>query len=442
MIADAAWLVNPRRAERTPPMKEKIKIGYIGLGRRGFGVLRRCLSDMHDVEIKTVCDSNPAAFEKTLAMLAEKGVPAPATTTNYHEILADPEIDAVIVMTGWNTHVPCAIDSLRAGKYTAMEVGCAYDLSECYALLDAHEQTGAPLMMLENCCYGRREMMALRMVKEGLFGEVVHCDGGYHHYLPDVELFMKKADGTVDTNHYRLSEYQNRNTEQYPTHELGPISKILNINRGNRMVKLASFASKARGLSTYMRDHVPADHPLTGAEFKQGDIVNTVITCAGGETITLTLDTTLPRPFYSRGFTVRGTKGMCEESGDRYCTYFFDGMEEDVFNNEAAMFEKYDHPLHREYMQAGPKGGHGGMDWLVCRAFIESVKAGTNTPIDVYDTVTWLAIGPLAEQSIALGGMPVAFPDFTKGKWFRREPAVLGKYCLDAVVDDPGISIF
>ena len=422
-------------------MKDKIRVGYIGLGRRGYSMLNSCFSEMRDVEIKTLCDSNPAAFERSVNMLKEKELPVPALTTDYHEMLADPEIDAVIVMTGWNAHIPCAIDALRAGKYTAIEVGCAYDLSECFALLDAHEQTGAPLMMLENCCYGRREMMALRMVKEGLFGEIVHCDGGYHHYLPREDLFKQKADSTIDTDHYRLSEYVNRNAEQYPTHELGPISKILNINRGNRMVKLASFASKARGLASYMRDHVPTDHPMTGVAFKQGDIVNTVITCAGGETITLTLDTSLPRPYYSRNFTVRGTKGMCEESADKYCTYFFEGMK-GVFGNEADMFEKYDHPLHRDYMQSGPKGGHGGMDWLVSRAFVESVKAGTDTPIDVYDTVSWLAVGPLSEQSIALGGMPVNFPDFTKGKWFCREPIVPGKYCLDAIVEDPDTPIF
>ena len=252
----------------------------------------------------------------------------------------------------------------------------------------------------------------------------------------------KNPDGSIDTAHYRLSEYLNRNAEQYPTHELGPISKILNINRGNRFLTLASFASKAAGLETYMKAHVPTDHPLTGARFKQGDIVNTILTCASGATVTLTLDTTLPRPFYSRNFTVRGTLGMCEESADRYCTYYFEGMEEGVFGNEAAMYEKYDHPLHREYMEMGARGGHGGMDWLVCRAFIESVKAGTDTPIDAYDTVTWLAVGPLSEQSIAKGGAPVAFPDFTKGKWFRREPAPHGKYALDAIVEDRDTPIF
>ena len=424
-------------------MKEKIKLGYIGLGRRGMAMLKNCFAEMKDVEISWICDIDVSKMKEASDFLAEKKLPAPRITEDYREILKDSSVDAVAVMTGWNMHVQCAIDSLKAGKYTAIEVGCAYDIAECHQLLAAYESTKAPLMMLENACYGRREMMTTRMVREGLFGEIIHCEGGYQHYLNDVELFKKKEDGTIDTEHYRLAEYAYRNAEQYPTHEFGPISKILGINRGNRVLRLSSFASKARGIKAYMKANVPEDHPLYGADFKQGDIVTTVLTCAGGETVVLTLDTTLPRFEYSRNFTVRGTEGMCEESAAEVCTFHIEGMtKEGVFNNEAEMYEKFDHPLHKEYAKLGGRGGHGGLDWLVSRAFVESVKNGTDTPIDVYDTLTWLAIGPLSEQSISLGGAPVAMPDFTAGKWISREPVVKSKYCLDEVIEDSETSIF
>ena len=414
-------------------MKTQITVGYIGGGRRGSGVLRECFSQMKDVRIKYICDLFPDRVTLGLETVQDKGGYTPIGTQDYHDILNDPEVDAVIIMTGWSGRPALAIESMRAGKYTAIEVGCADTLEECYDLVRTYEETGVPVMMLENCCYGRREMMLYNIVSQGLFGEIVHCTGGYMHYLNNFGLF--KDIGV----HYRLPHYIARNRENYPTHELGPISKLLKINRGNRLLTLSSFASKSRGLRQYAADTLGEDHELAHTDFKQGDIVTTVLSCAGGETVVLTLDTTLPRAYYSRNIGVRGTKGMSYEDTR---VVFLEGMEEKVRDNEAEFFEKYDHPLHREYESMGTRGGHGGMDWLVCRAFVESVKAGIDTPIDAYDTATWLAIGPLSEQSIAQGGKPLEIPDFTHGLWQTDRPILRGKYCLDEVCEDGSIPIF
>ena len=102
-----------------------------------------------------------------------------------------------------------------------------------------------------------------------------------------------------ENSHYRLDEYLTRNCENYPTHELGPIAQVLDINRGNRFLSLTATASKAAGMHDYILRHKPEDEALKNAVFAQGDVVTTVIKCARGETVTLTLDTTLPR-FYSR----------------------------------------------------------------------------------------------------------------------------------------------
>lgn len=417
-------------------MKEKIRIGYIGLGRRGYYVLDHDISDMDDVEIVSICDLSVERMKKASALLAEHNRPAPVETTDYHDILNDPTIDAVFVMTGWSGRPQIAMEAMRAGKYTAIEVGCADTLEECFDLVATYEETGVPVMMLENCCYGRREMMVLNMVKQGLFGELVHCTGGYMHYLNDEDLFKNIEE--KEFPHYRLPHYINKNRENYPTHELGPISKVMNLNRGNRMLRLSSFATKSVGLKAYAEKRFGKDSEYAKIEYQQGDIVDTVITCADGSTILLTLDTTVPRAYYSRNFSVRGTKGMSNEEGK---VVFLEGMPEKIRDNEKEMFEKYDHPLHAEYVKKGVKVGHGGMDWLVCRAFVESVKNGTNTPIDAYDTALWLSIGPLSEQSIKQGGAPVDVPDFTNGKWMDREPVVRCKYCLDEIVVDESISV-
>lgn len=424
-------------------MKEKVKVGWVGVGRRAHGMLKNIFSVMEDVEITAICDIDEAGLERGRAIMQENNLPGPILTKNYDDILNNPDIDAIIIMTPWMGRVDLAIKAMRAGKYVGIEVGSAYDLQECFNLVETYEETGVPVMMLENCCYGRREMMALNIAEQGLFGEIVHCNGAYAHHLEDEELFKEmvvepKGDKVT---HYRLNDYMLRNCDQYATHEFGPISKVLKLNRGNKLLTISSMASKSRGLKQYAKDKFGPDNYYAQVDYKQGDIVSSNLLCAGGETVHLTLDTTLPRSYYSREFTVRGTKGLCAEERHSIYLDFMEGGPQNM-ENEEEMFKTYDHPLHKEYVELGEKAGHGGMDWLVGRAFIEAVKNGTNTPIDAYDTALWLSIGPLSEASINKGGAPVEVPDFTKGKWINREPITEGKYCLDKVCEDKNTKIY
>lgn len=301
---------------------------------------------------------------------------------------------------------------LQKGIPVGSEVGGAYTLNECYRLVQAWETTRTPYMLLENCIYGRRERMVLNMVRKGLFGEIMHCAGGYCHDL------REEIAGGRENRHYRLNEYLTRNCENYPSHALGPIMRVLDINRSNRMLTLSSTASKAAGLHAYCLAH-RAGHPqLCDANFAQGDIVTTVITCSGGQTITLTLDTTLPRP-YSRGFTVRGTKGMYQEDNDSVflngCHSAFDFAWNRQWGNAEQYAKEYDDPLWAAITEEERAAGHGGMDYLCCRDFFDHLRSNEPMPIDVYDAAAILCITPLSEQSIAAGGQVVEIPCF-RGK--------------------------
>lgn len=94
-----------------------------------------------------------------------------------------------------------------------------------------------------------------------------------------------------------------------------------------------------------------------------------------------------------------------------------------------SFYEEHDHPIWKDY-QSKTVGGHGGMDCLAILAFLDAVRNQVNTPIDVYDCAAWMSVTCLSEQSISLGSMPVAFPDFTNGKWINREPAPKGQWSL------------
>ena len=414
-------------------MKKKLNIGFIGLGGRGTGLLQDIVLPREEISVLAVCDKYEDRRENGAKMVREKKGNDPLCTADYREVLAIEAIDAVIVATSWADHLPIVIDSMKAGKYVATEVGGAYSVDECWELVRTHEETGVPCMMLENCCYDRNELMVLNMVKQGIFGEIVHCQGGYRHDLRDEVSFGR------ENRHYRLVNYMNRNCENYPTHELGPIAKILNINRGNRMLTLNSIASKSAGLHQFLLDKKGEEYDLTNAEWTQGDVVTTVIKCAHGQTIVLTLDTTLPR-WYSRGFHIQGTKAMFDEDtrsifiDGEHNKYDFDWSSQ--WKNVEEFREKYEHPIWKQYLSEGVTGSHGGIDWLVFSAFFDAVKKGTQTPIDVYDMAAWMCITPLSAQSIAMGGAPVAIPDFTNGRWINREPIVEGKYCLEKVCEE------
>ena len=399
---------------------DTVRLAILGLGCRGVGQMK-VLLDMPDVQIAAVCDAYADRVESAREIVREaKGV-VPFGSTDPIECIRRDDVDAVVVITGWETHIPLCIQALRAGKRVAMEVGGATSVDECWQLVHASEETGIPVMLLENCCYGETELTLLKMIHENVFGTVVHCAGAYSHDLRD-EI------GNGDINrHYRQNHFRHRNGELYPTHELGPICNYLNINRGNRMLTLTSMASKACGMHEWLVKNRP-DSPLVNVSFNEGDVVTTMIRCANGETILLTHDCTLPRP-YSRGGVVRGTKGMWMEDGR---SIYLEGITPHDENDwahhpesDGKYMEQYRHPLWKEYREFGVRGNHDGMDYLVLRAFIESVQNQTEPPIDVYDAAAWMSITALSEQSIAMGSAPVAIPDFTGGRWClpRKNPA-------------------
>lgn len=416
---------------------KRVKIGFIGLGQRGYGLLSS-LSRMEDVDILAVCDEYDDRVLRAINKVKEIKGYEPMGVTDYRDIMKMLEINAVVIATAWEAHVPVAVSAMRAGKYVGLEVGGSYSVEDCWKLVRTSEETGIPCMMLENCCYGEREMMCLNLAKQGLFGEIIHCTGGYSHDL------REEITSGNEIRHYRLRNYMLRCCDNYPTHQLGPICKILNINRGNRMISLVSMASKSVSLAKFAAEKRGADDLLAKTRFAQADVVTTMIRCAGGETITLTLNTAMPGP-YSRNFSVHGTDGCFQEENNSlflekdkenyvqtYDEWSYDWKKS--WNNGEEYAKTYGHPLWKKYREEGLKKGHGGMDYLVLRAFVESVAAECHPPIDVYDTATWMSISALTEESIAMGGLPVAIPDFTGGKWVNvKSQKLVERYRLDEI---------
>ena len=392
--------------------------------------------DRPDVEISAICDIDDKMIEMTKEIFRKKGRPIPKIynrdENDYLNLLSNEDLDGVNIATPWRWHYPMAISAMKNNVHVGVEVPAALTVSECWDLVDTSEKTGKLCMIMENVCYRRDIMAILNMVRLGMFGEIIHCQGGYQHDLRHVKFndgsqpygggveFGKKG---FSEARWRTQHSVDKNADLYPTHGLGPVSPMMDINRGNRMLHVTSTASQARGLNKYIVEKGGKDHPNAQVNFKLGDVVTSVIKCANGQTIVLSHDTNSPRP-YSLNFRVQGTQGIWMKDNK---SIYIEGLspESHRWEPENKYLNEYDHPLWKRFSSSKndlSQAGHGGMDFFIARAFIESIKGAKKPVIDVYDAVSMSVIVPLSESSIESGSKPIKIPDFTRGKWKKNKP--------------------
>ena len=413
----------------------KARIGFIGVGLRGRNHLNNLLL-RDDVIVPAICDIDPDAISRSQKMITGKGHPEAEVYTGdpyaYRDLLERSDVEGVIIATPWLWHTRMSVDAMRAGKYAGVEVSAANTMEECWDLVNTYEETGVPVMILENVNYRRDVMAVLQMVREGLFGELIHARCGYQHDLREVKFndgkrahgggveFGKKGFSEAS---WRTEHSLHRNGDLYPTHGAGPVAAMFDINRGNRFMSLTSSATKSVGLNRYIENHPKGgpDHPNAGLKWKLGDVITTTINTVNGESIIVTHDCNSPRP-YSLGFRVQGTAGLTEFDIHTKRIYVEGKSPSHRWEEMDAYLKKYDHPLWKKYGEYAEGSGHGGMDFFVDHAFVEIVKRRAEAPLDAYDAAAWSAITPLSERSIENNGEPQDFPDFTRGRWMKMKP--------------------
>ena len=410
---------------------KKVKIGFIGTGLRGQWMLWLA-TKYPNVEIPAICDIDDGMINAALKILKDGGKPEPKVykenDEDFRNMVKNEDLDGVYLATPWEWHHPMAIAAMKSGIHVGTEVPAALTVDECWDLVNTSERTGKFCMIMENVCYRRDIMAILNMVRKNMFGELLHCQGGYQHDLRHVKFndgLSPYGDGVefgekgYSESKWRTQHSIDRNGDLYPTHGLGPISPMLGINRGNRMIHLTSTSTQSRGLHKYVVDKGGVDHPNASVDFKCGDIVTTVIKCHEGQTIVLSHDTNNPRP-YSLNFRVQGTLGVWQKDAR---SLYIEGVSKDDhrWEKEDQYIKDYDHPLWKRFEDQAAGSGHGGMDFFILRAFIQALQ-GKEPVIDVYDAVSMSVISPLSERSIRLGSAAVKIPDFTRGKWKRNKP--------------------
>lgn len=404
--------------------KEKVmkqyNVGVIGLGNRGHALLSSMMA-CPECKVVALSDLYEDRIEKASKLVEERQKDAPKAYLNWKDLVDSPKVEIVMIICDWEMHIPMSIYAMEKGKIVGSEVAGAYSVQDCWDLVDTYERTKTPIMMMENCCFDEFELLSTAVYRSGKLGELLYCHGCYSHDLREEIL-----GGNVN-RHYRLRNYQNRNAENYPTHELGPIAKALDINRGNRLTHLSSFGTRPGvNLERFEGDARCPDSTLNGTKFAQSDIVTTTLTTEKGQVITIRLDTSLPH-FYAREFTLRGTKGFATADNKLIMT---DGDIPEIYDtydfyqkNQGCSDRYKEEFLPDVWKNITPEQrelGHGGMDYIEFRVFFDCLNEKKPFPIDVYDMATWMAVTPLSEESLRNGGTPIAIPDFTRGKYKER----------------------
>ena len=397
---------------------DTVRTGFIGVGMRGKDAVKR-FTYIDGTKVVAICDLEQAYIDKVQNKLMSRGCEKAVEYVgedSWKELCERDDIDLVYISTPWDLHVPMAVYAMEHGKHVAVEVPAAMSIAECWQLVNTSEKTRRHCMMLENCCYDFFEMTALNMAQQGLFGEIVHVEGGYIHNL---DPFWDKYH-----SNWRLKYNQNHRGDVYPTHGIGPLCQILDIHRGDKMDYLVSMDTDS------FHGKEVASKQLGTTDFANGDHTVTLIRTAKGKQIEIQHNVYTWRP-YDRLFQITGVDGFaCKypiqgfsfkpENLDHSDADYQNLKGEEFVSDEIrkALMEKYRHPIIADIEEQAKKvGGHGGMDFIMDYRLIYCLRNGLPLDQDVYDAAEWSCLTELSGLSIAYGSMPVEIPDFTRGEW-------------------------
>jgi predicted dehydrogenase len=409
------------------PALPVVRVGIIGLGDRGSGAVER-LSFIEGVEIKALCDKREVAVKESQKYLSRIGRPAAqeffGAEDGWKKLVELADLDLIYTCTPWILHTPISVYAMENGKHVACEVPIARTIDEAWQLVETSERTKKHCMMLENCCYDFFELLTLNMARQGMFGDIIHGEGAYIHNLMGYNfkkpLDDKQADGAY-TDMWRLKENATRNGNLYPTHGLGPIAQVLNINRGDKMDYLTS-------MSTFDFTMAPKEKELAAtdpffAQWKEskfrGNMNTTIVKTNLGKTIMIQHDVSSEQP-YSRIHQVKGTRGMARKYPEQIIALGESWAKDDEMKE---LWDKYTPEIVKRVGEMAKKvGGHGGMDFIMDWRLMDCLRNGLPLDQDVYDGAVWSSVAPLSEWSVANRSQSIDMPDFTGGSWKSNKP--------------------
>ncbi len=388
-----------------------VRVGFVGVGGMGGAHVSNFLG-LEGIEIVALCDIDSARNEEVSSWVTDDGRAPPAMygrhETDFVRMCETEDLDLVFTATPWEWHVPVCVSAMENGKHAATEVPAAYTTDDCWRLVEHAEKHHKHCVMMENCNYDRPEMMVFHMARLGLLGDILHAECGYLHDLREIK-FSDVGEGL-----WRRAHSMVRDGNLYPTHGLGPVANVMDINRGDQFEYLVSMSSPSQGLQEWAKANYPENDLKRTERYVLGDVNTTMIKTVRGRTIYLSHDTNLPRP-YSRIHMVQGTKGLFQGYPHRvHIEGLSPGHE---WQDWMDLRDEYDHPLWKDLEEQSAGAGHGGMDFIEDYRLVKCLREGKPTDMNVYDAAAMSVITPLSEWSVANRSRPIDVPDFTRGRW-------------------------
>ncbi len=322
------------------------------------------------------------------------------------------DLDLVIVTSPWYMHAGMAVYAMEHGKHVASEVPAAGTIEECWKLVETAERTRRHLMMMENYAYMEFQLLMLNMARQGFFGEIVHGEGAYN-----TSKMGNNFSKSLYWDMWWLRQYAWRKGNIYPTHGLGPVSLIMDINRGDRFDFLVSVESNDFMMNERAKELAETDdffRPFVDKDYR-GNMNVTTIRTKMGRTIMLQHDATSPSP-HNLIHGIYGTKGtaLFDPQPPRLATGNHEWVSPEEFEK---LKEKYTPVITRKMREAARQSGHGGSDIQLCWHLIDCLHNGLPLDQSVYDAASWSSIVPLSEWSVYHRSNSIDIPDFTAGAW-------------------------
>lgn len=402
------------------PALDVVRVGVTGVGNRGSGTVRR-LASLEGVEIKAINDLEADRVNAAIESISDTHSPDGYNRdeNDWKRMCERDDIDLIAIQTPWELHVDQCVYAMEHGKHVYVELPAAQTIEGCWRLVETSEKTRKHCIQMSASCHGGIQATVLNMVRNGVFGEILHGEGAYIHDLMNDYNFTKEMYHSM----WRLNENIDRHGNLYPQHGLVPVAQMMDLNYGDQMDYLVSMSTNDFMMGQRAKELAEEDDfwkPYVGRDYR-GNLNTSIIRTHKGKTIMLQHDVTTPRPAV-RFDLISGTKGTFKARPNRIGFSYDEGwISQEEFD---ALVEEHTPEINKrfnELMEQAIAPGRiqrsyarvNATDWRL----IDCLRNGLPVEMDVYDAALTSAVIPLSEWSVANRSNSVTVPDFTNGSW-------------------------